>query len=335
MYVVVGHTLHEFPALHFANRPWLGRLGVLFFFVHTCLVLMRSLERSSFKLSGSDFFKHFYVRRAFRIYPLAMLFVAGTVLFDARWLRGIPGAESYDLTPLDIVSNFLLTQNLTFAPPVMGVLWSLPLEVQMYVLLPPLFLLVTRLSSVWPLMALWAISVPIAIVQPAIVSRASLAQYIPDFLPGVIAYYLARRFRPMIPHYWWVPALLAISAVFMFRPSWEAGWPTCLMLGLMIPFFHDIPDGFLRRSGAAVAKYSYGLYLWHTVAIYLAFVKLGSLPPIVQFLAFTAMMMVVPVALFRYIEDPLLKLGGRIADKVVTPYRAPKQALAAVAGEER
>ena len=46
----------------------LGQLGVLMFFVHTCLVLMCSLERSS--VQGWRMFASFYIRRAFRLYPL-------------------------------------------------------------------------------------------------------------------------------------------------------------------------------------------------------------------------------------------------------------------------
>src|SRR4051794_28964153 len=49
---------------------WLGRAGVLIFFVHTALVLMGSLERLGGTRSG--WISRFYVRRAWRIYPLAV-----------------------------------------------------------------------------------------------------------------------------------------------------------------------------------------------------------------------------------------------------------------------
>lgn len=330
LYVVVGHTLGAFPALHFSQRPWLGRLGVLFFFVHTCLVLMRSLERSALTLSWKSLFPHFYTRRAFRIYPLSILFVAGVVWFDFRAVRGFEGMENYTLTQRDIASNFLLTQNLTFSPNVMGVLWSLPIEVQMYILLPPLFLFVTRVPSVWALVALWAFSIPLAVVQPRLIARADLAQYIPNFLPGVIAYLLTRNYKPRVSHHWWIPALLAISATFLMAPGRHAGWLVCLLLGFLIPCFHDVPDGFVRRTGAVIAKYSYGLYLWHTIAIVFAF-QMFAAPFLLQLAVFLVILAAVPVALFHRIEHPLMKFGVKVADKffVRAPLRTEPIARAA------
>jgi peptidoglycan/LPS O-acetylase OafA/YrhL len=56
------------------STTWLGGAGVYLFFVHTTAVLMWSLERNSGLLA-------FYVRRALRIYPLAIAtLLAGIVL---------------------------------------------------------------------------------------------------------------------------------------------------------------------------------------------------------------------------------------------------------------
>ena len=51
--------------------PKLGRFGVLLFFVHTALVLMSSIERQGTHRAG--WVRAFYVRRALRIYPLAVV----------------------------------------------------------------------------------------------------------------------------------------------------------------------------------------------------------------------------------------------------------------------
>ena len=51
----------------------IGEAGVLIFFVHTSYVLMGSLDRLRAEgFSGASLLKQFYLRRAFRIYPLAI-----------------------------------------------------------------------------------------------------------------------------------------------------------------------------------------------------------------------------------------------------------------------
>ena len=50
---------------HGWDLPSMGIAGVFMFFVHTSLVLMWSLERKPHTLD-------FYIRRVFRIYPLAV-----------------------------------------------------------------------------------------------------------------------------------------------------------------------------------------------------------------------------------------------------------------------
>ena len=115
----------------------IGMFGVLLFFVHTSLVLMNSMQRSG--LSGIELLKRFYTRRFFRVYPLSVFAVLAAVALhlhaDGRGL-----AFGLRPRPLEVASNLLLTQNLTYSDSIIGPLWSLPIEVQMYIVLPFLFL---------------------------------------------------------------------------------------------------------------------------------------------------------------------------------------------------
>src|SRR5437764_128419 len=109
----------------------LAQTGVLIFFVHTSLVLMLSMER--LRMESRRLFEVFYIRRAFRIYPLSIFVVAATVA------AGVPAFPTVTYSRPDwltFISNVALTQNLTRTTPLPAVLWSLPYEVQMYVVLP-------------------------------------------------------------------------------------------------------------------------------------------------------------------------------------------------------
>src|SRR5438309_1673275 len=134
----------------------MGRFAVLLFFVHTSLVLTQSLARRYRGERWSDLLGHFLVRRCFRIYPLSILLVLTVFTFKIPAADiGVWSIHYVDLGVRGLLANLLLVQNLTYTPSIAGQLWSLPLEMQMYVLLPFLFLLAHRTTSVRPLLGLW------------------------------------------------------------------------------------------------------------------------------------------------------------------------------------
>ena len=96
---------HLFMAAGLADRyPVvydMGRLGVLMFFVHTSLVLMLSLERSEDRNSG-DLFRGFYIRWAFRIYPLS---IACVLLACAFGVPQTPGGAPATRGAFQIIAN--------------------------------------------------------------------------------------------------------------------------------------------------------------------------------------------------------------------------------------
>jgi hypothetical protein len=208
-------------------------MGVLIFFVHTSLVLMRSLER----LPRAELLTSFYVRRFFRIYPLSVFCVLAAFFFAERhW------------TIRELISNLTLTQNLTYSDSMVGGLWTLPLEVQMYFALPFLFLWFRARPAFW-LFGLWALSIPLAIAQPHISGRASVIGYVPCFVAGVIAWRLSGRTR--YPGYLWPFALAATTLIWLSASrahDMYFRWAFCLALGLVIPWFRDLRPSWLTAA---------------------------------------------------------------------------------------
>src|SRR5471032_3062012 len=85
--VLASHTV-VFAGIRGLWASWLAIAGVQAFFVHTSVVLMASLERDDAPASAG-WVRRFYVRRVFRIYPLAWAVIAVILVlhvppFDAR-----------------------------------------------------------------------------------------------------------------------------------------------------------------------------------------------------------------------------------------------------------
>ena len=293
----------------------LGLAGVSFFFVHTSLVLMMSLERHRRQAGGHGLLGSFYVKRFFRIYPLSVACLLLVCFFQLP-AGGLSTGEIHlrVWTAKSLASNLLLMQNLSDSTDLLAVLWSLPIEVQMYLFLPPLFLLTKRRRAFVYLGALWCVLVGLGSLQPHVSIRLNLFRYAPCFLPGVIAYALSKRVHPRLPGWlWaaWAPLLALLSST---ASSQEYRWVMCLALGFSVPCFREISFTPLRRVSAWIAKYSYGEYLCHLTCIWFAFERLRGLPSIVQWMVLGFLITAVPVACFHLLESPMIRMGARLAD---------------------
>jgi peptidoglycan/LPS O-acetylase OafA/YrhL len=299
-----------------------GLFGVLLFFVHTCLVLMYSMERGG--LTGWRLLKNFAVRRIFRIYPLSVIAVlAALALHLESDINGIHGLSHGHFPGLvSTAANLLLVQNLVYAKSIVNVLWSLPFELQMYAFLPFLFLWLRGRKTPWTLFVVWGISLGLAIMQPTIsgLARLSILAFIPCFLPGVIAYNLGHR--PRIASALWPAFILILVATFTLRPLLSTGWILCLILGLMIPFFREIRPRWLRWTSHRIATYSYGIYISHQFCIWLVFGPLAHQSLALRIPLLAAMLITMPVVLYHVIEKPMIKVGVQLAARFSEPTRA-------------
>jgi peptidoglycan/LPS O-acetylase OafA/YrhL len=288
-----------------------GQLGVLIFFVHTSLVLMQSLDRSSSK--GAALFREFYLRRAFRLYPLSIVCVT-VAMVSATW-----NWPTY-------VSNVLLTFNLTYHEAMWGGLWTLPLEVQMYVALPFLLFLGGRSRS-WALAA-WCVAVVLGFIQPHVSGRLNVIEYAPCFVSGVIAWRTMRSSEPTVRGIWWPLVFVATWSIWLLASRDNQHyyrWTFCLALALAIPWFQDIPR-WMARLAAPIATYSYGIYLSHIAIIHYA-VGLHA-PALVRSAVLVALVVAVPIVVFHGIEDPMIRLGRRITQSRTPQRRVVSAALA-------
>ncbi|SFR96773.1 Peptidoglycan/LPS O-acetylase OafA/YrhL, contains acyltransferase and SGNH-hydrolase domains [Granulicella pectinivorans] len=312
--VVLDHVLlaQKVAVVGRWEPAWIGVAGVYMFFVHTCLVLMWSLERKPHTLD-------FYIRRGFRIYPLVLVALLFAVVLRAP-VGGSPNDFFVAIHPdlQTILSNGTLTQNLFDRDNILGVLWSLPLEVDMYLLLPVLFFFVRRNFTLWPLLLFWALAAGLSFRM--LEDGNQFATVIPCFLPGVMAYVLFRRVRPRAPGWLFPGFLLLLTVLFMMWPSVGASWPLCLALGIGLPFFHPINFGLVARVSHEIAKYSYGIYLSHPFALVFGFYVLAGRSLWMQLGVTIVAIAVLSVAAYHLLEKPMINLGAKLAAKAEKRY---------------
>ena len=308
--VVLDHTLLVFGVQRFLGwQTWMmGLFGVYLFFVHTSLVLMWSLERRPNVLD-------FYVRRAFRIYPLAVVLIL-MVAFSHAAIGGFFEVVPWTARSL-MVNLALMNEVVKNYPLVYGVTWSLGPEVLMYVLLPALFFYARSVRRVWPLLVLWCLVVLCDHhVFPTYNQGNSFFVLIPDFLAGVMAYVAFMRMRAVAPAWLFLPVILLLFAGYMQAGSIRGDWPVCLAVALLLPRFRQLAPGWFTRTTHRIAEHSYGLYLLHPIGLLLGRHMLPRSPAWVQLAVFLGFTSGTTMLAYRYFERPLILLGARVAARL-------------------
>ena len=320
--VLLDHVLdtisHKHPGISFHPYDWgLGRLGVLLFFVHTSLVLNFSMVR--LRLRGWELFESFFIRRAFRLYPLSVFCV---LLILALQVPAKPWDEFVWHGWGNALSNLALTMNLTFSEPVLSPLWSLPIEAQMYLVLPIIFLMLGPQRNVALALGLWVLAAVAAFFQPLVSDRLNVVGFSPYFIAGVLAYTLSRRTEARFPAVCWLPFLIGLVVIYLIVQEFLGGiysrplqWAFCLLVGILLPRFRDSKSTSLNTAAHLTAKYSYGIYLFHCVALWIACFRLTMLPEFLQWLLMIVLLAGLSIAGFHFIEKPAIDYGARLAAK--------------------
>ena len=301
---------------------YVGQTGVLLFFVHTSLVLLSSLRRLHADGFG-QVARRFLIQRAFRIYPLYLAAVAFSLALRVPWIDTLASHPSAPWLGWKwIAANLLLVQNVMFLPSVSSPMWSLPYEMQMYLALPAVYLLTTREKPLRKLFLVSLLAGAAALLQRAFLPLPNdgmhlpLTYFVPCFLGGAYAFASARKrcqeksAAPPIA----LPLLLtACAAFFAIERRWPFDWVICTLLGLSLPFFRELRHAGVRSICHVVAKYSYGIYLWHWPLLWLWFRKMDGMPVPARLILFFFSLAVLCLGSYHTLEEPLIRIGRRIA----------------------
>ncbi len=317
--VFLFHLLLYFQrtTIHGYSFHDLGHWGVLIFFVHTSFVLMLSMERHLLGSPQHSLFFSFYVRRIFRIYPLSILIVLVVVFLH------LPVGHLKDSVFLPVhfntagaASNVFLIQDLTGFESVLAPLWSLPYEINMYLVLPFLFLLSIRWRSPIPLVALFA-AATVAGHYSYLLERHGFPDwlvYVPCFLAGVLAFQLLKLPSLHLPSWVWPLGIVFFSIFYLRWPTLAHAWLACLGLGILLTQCADGSNRWINRTCSLIAKYSYGIYLTHFIVLWFVFQWLHPLPRPIQLAIYVIGTALLSMVLYHLLEHPMIRIGQKLSE---------------------
>ena len=305
-----------FSHLPFINYPsyyhvqTMGIMGVFIFFVHTSFVLMLSLKRMNFNKYKLFNYK-FYIQRFFRIYPLVIFVVSLIALLKLNDL--LPG----DFNLKIFFKNIFLIQEMGESTP--PALWSLPYEVAMYLFLPFIFNFINTSNAKVKIFTIWFIFVILVLILKYFNTiYFSTIKYVPFFLCGIIGYVYYREYKKKISSIFFILyiffSIICIPILVMFGIYQNfLGAIFCMPLGILIGISKDINFIFLNKVTKSIAKYSYGIYLFHEITIYIFLDNNLLIYKNLNLLLLIIVIFIISVISYKIIEHPFVKLGKKIS----------------------
>ncbi len=228
----------------------------------------------------------------------------------------------------NVIYNLLLLQNL-FGSSVIGPLWSLPLEVQMYIFLPAVYYLTERPGGVRRVAGLIGGCALLAALLHAATGALHFLDFVPCFLCGALAYGLRGRIRARFRSIWWVALVLCVLAlgsvagVLWWRWQEPIGWIASLALGGSLWLFDESRNTAWNAVTKTVARYSYGIYLLHVPCLWLVFQVFSVKEPVAGTALALALTLGVSIAAFHAVEQPMIRLGKDCATRLASKSLSP------------
>lgn len=343
--VILGHGKYSLPALTFPLLRFAGNgsLGVNIFFVLSGFLIYNLSVREIQKTGGFNW-KHFYVRRALRIFPCFYFFLAVILLLKCSGMITlswpmIVAASTFSLNYRHLWDHWSGISDYF----VIGHYWSLALESQFYLTWPLLILLFTRrkLLSVLVVIMVLAPFIRVACYFLTPGSREQIGLMFhtgfDSIAAGVLLGELLQRPRPRE----WLQSLAAnrlivcttiIFLVFVspllgehFRGAYGITIGKSLelvCLCILITAAVSFPGTLLFRvlnwfPLAYIGVLSYSLYVWNNLFLYGGGISIVNAFPLNY-------MCVVGMALLSYylVEKPFLKLKNRLHKRTAPLLKA-------------
>jgi peptidoglycan/LPS O-acetylase OafA/YrhL len=295
LYVVINHVfLRAFPGYPVDHAPfwagWFscGRFAVVVFIVLSGFSLALSPARHGWRLDGISEFAGRRARRILPAYWPALAFSLAVAWLIVRQPgHGVPDAKS-------VIVNGLLLQNIVGAHSPNAAFWSMAVEAQLYLLIPPLVLFVRRRGAIVMVTAVTLVVAAVGIFGPHIGRVDTFVIQSPPDLAALLAAGVlsaglvsASTDRRSWPWAWLALAAAApvLAAVYLKGSEWTLDhlfWVdialgpaiACLLAGLAT----GRPARLLRlldgRPIRSLGLSSYSLYLTHAPIVAIVYERI-------------------------------------------------------------
>lgn len=304
-WVFLGHNYHHHGILgKLQSMNWIG--VDVFFGISSFLIT--HLLISEFKFTGRISFKKFAIRRILRIVPLYyLMLLMGIVLFPILNIgigpiRG-PNADWLVLKN-NIIPSILFVQNISYAlgsispGNIIGPLWSISVEMSFYFLLVPLIILIIKSKHIYRNSLLLGVTaVVIQLAFAIFVTSNDLPQLVYGTLLGRLSSFIVGFFVAIcLSHINEIKGVIRIliSVILLINmillliwisTQGHPGYPGLMnntvvlvsaslfvfsLLVFMLLVFRNIDYLLKETIVAKLGRISYGLYVFHTLGIYIS-----------------------------------------------------------------
>lgn len=256
-----------------------GTEAVYMFFVLSGFLIIKLIYRQ--KLQDRFSIKKFYVRRALRILPLYYLIVSFGFIFYTVILPylGIPFEINYKLHEGILWTVFFLPNVFAklYAPGgILGILWSIGIEEQFYLLIAPLMYFVAKTKVLRMLIVLSVLYFVMFHLDVLYFLRQYYFVYFFLFFGGIIAILEEKKQLEFLKSSSIIPLLIFFAVVlyfftdlFYFESLWLYNLFTMIIFGLFIhTLAHNNCGKQIRNKRLQyLGHISYGIYMYHVIAM--------------------------------------------------------------------
>jgi peptidoglycan/LPS O-acetylase OafA/YrhL len=269
--VLFGHLCHYYWGLRIIDLTLQGGgLGVNFFFVISGF-LITSLLLKEHKKNGAINVKKFYLRRFFRIFPVAYLFIG--FMFGLNYVLHLQIPGAYFLATLFYVSNIggLIRHKDTIGNSLLiGHFWSLSLEEQYYIIYPIFFKFFLKYLPLLIISTIFLINIVMFST-----SHIYFFYYFQGILIGSLCSFLVFRFglkHKIIANCGFYQCLILLLILFISYSGITASillTSSLFSLFIVLLLINTSPNIFFMVLNNKVVTYigtlSYSIYIWQQI----------------------------------------------------------------------